>query len=193
MIRSARRRVTFALITISFFGVGAVGEELDSVIYSAVSSPLDWWVINDTVMGGRSQSRWVAKTGEMGVFEGLLSLENNGGFTSVRSSTVAFGAAHDIVRLRVRGDGRTYRFVLRTDATGGGVSYQHSFQTKAGQWTDIDLSLKDFHARWRGRNVMGAPPLRADDVRSVGFLLADKTPGPFQLQVSEIRSLKRRL
>lgn len=42
-----------------------------------------WRIVNDTVMGGRSQSRFYQQDG-VGVFEGFLSLENYGGFASVR-------------------------------------------------------------------------------------------------------------
>lgn len=55
----------------------------------------DWYVVDDGVMGGRSSSS--LRSGESGiaVFEGVLSLENNGGFASVR--TVAFASTFETV------------------------------------------------------------------------------------------------
>ena len=50
----------------------------------AKPSSLNWNIVNDTVMGGRSSSRWISKSSSPCSFEGYLSLENNGGFASVR-------------------------------------------------------------------------------------------------------------
>ncbi|MEL0037316.1 MAG: CIA30 family protein, partial [Gammaproteobacteria bacterium] len=46
-----------------------------------------WMIVNDTVMGGRSQANLSLVEGEDEVFrfDGLLSLENNGGFASSRA------------------------------------------------------------------------------------------------------------
>jgi monofunctional biosynthetic peptidoglycan transglycosylase len=44
-----------------------------------------WYPINDRVMGGTSKSEFQAENG-IAVFRGLVSLENNGGFASVRSA-----------------------------------------------------------------------------------------------------------
>jgi len=160
------------------------------VIYEAGRVELDWYIINDTVMGGRSQSRWVNRASEGGVFDGTLSLENYGGFTSVRSSQVdSLKAPHDTFVLRVRGDGRTYRFTVRSEQVRRGINYQRDFKTEAGKWLEVRLSIPEFQARWRGQAVRGAPVLRAEHVRSVGFLLADKTPGPFRLEVGSIHSV----
>ena len=46
---------------------------------------LQWSVVNDTVMGGRSSAQ-MSKAEEGWVFEGRVSLENNGGFASVRTA-----------------------------------------------------------------------------------------------------------
>ena len=43
-----------------------------------------WIAINDNVMGGISQSRIELSPTATAIFSGQLSLENNGGFTSIR-------------------------------------------------------------------------------------------------------------
>lgn len=45
-----------------------------------------WQAINDGVMGGVSVSRLRFDSTGYAVFEGVVSLENNGGFASVRAS-----------------------------------------------------------------------------------------------------------
>jgi NADH dehydrogenase [ubiquinone] 1 alpha subcomplex assembly factor 1 len=48
------------------------------------SSPKDWRIIDDGVMGGLSQGKFSIDPDGNGVFVGTVSLENNGGFSSVR-------------------------------------------------------------------------------------------------------------
>ena len=43
-----------------------------------------WVIVDDVVMGGRSSSNFSLNNEGHGVFEGEISLENNGGFSSVR-------------------------------------------------------------------------------------------------------------
>ena len=97
-----------------------------------------WPNIDDPVMGGRSRSRMSLEDG-VAVFAGAVSLENNGGFASVRSRPAEHPlAGFEGVALRVRGDGKTYKMRLRATETFDGVSYQASFATQPGRWIEID-------------------------------------------------------
>jgi monofunctional biosynthetic peptidoglycan transglycosylase len=143
-----------------------------------------WVAINDGVMGGTSSGGLRMSPEGVGVFEGNLSLENNGGFASVRTAPdiTDVGRAAGI-RVRVRGDGRTYRLRLRTDMNFDGIAYQSHFETVKGEWLEIDLPFASFTPTFRGRTVTGAEPLNTSDVRQLGFMIADKTPGPFRLEI----------
>ena len=44
----------------------------------------NWAVVNDVVMGGRSDGSIEINNAGHGIFQGKVSLENNGGFSSVR-------------------------------------------------------------------------------------------------------------
>jgi NADH dehydrogenase [ubiquinone] 1 alpha subcomplex assembly factor 1 len=61
-----------------------------------------------------------------------------------------------------------------------------SFPTKKGEWTEVELPLKDFQATWFGRE-MSDRPLEATQVNSLGDLLSDKKAGPFKLQIEWIK------
>ena len=150
-----------------------------------------WQIVNDDVMGGISTSRFSVTNGAA-VFSGNVSLENNGGFASVRTLPQAFGLAEaDAFVVRVRGDGGRYKFTARTDASFDSALYQLAFPTKAGEWQEIILPLKDFVPTFRGRVLPNEPPLRAERLTSVGFLISDQQAGAFRLEIAWIKAVKR--
>ena len=148
----------------------------------------DWAVVNDGVMGGLSSSEFVDSGAGFAVFRGELSLDNNGGFASVRG-VVPIGAmeSHRGLALRVRGDGRIYQVRLRTNRQFDGVAYMAEFQTRAGAWQTIEIPFSAFEATYRGMKPRGAPELVPGEIRQLGLLIGDKVEGPFRLDVEWIR------
>lgn len=144
-----------------------------------------WIVVNDGVMGGVSSGRLV-REGETLVFSGELSLENNGGFASVRRAVDEAPTGSDAVQLEVRGDGRRYQFRLRTDPDFDGVAWVSEFDT-TGDWQTVTLEFSGFEPRFRGRLLGRRGGLDAAKIRQAGFLLADKREGPFRLDFRAIR------
>ncbi len=66
-------------------------------------------------------------------FYGTLSLENNGGFASVRSRPKKLGIkSGDSIAARVRGDGREYNMNLYVPRDSGGYSYRTVVQDEEG-------------------------------------------------------------
>jgi len=146
-----------------------------------------WQPINDVVMGGVSVGRLRFDLAGHAVFEGNTSLENNGGFASVRSSQLDLGCAATVgYALTAWGDGRTYKLNLRIDTGFDGVNYQAAFTPAAGQWSRTVLPVSNFAPNFRGRKVQTAPPLRPQEVRQVGLMISDKQAGPFRLMVKTI-------
>lgn len=147
-----------------------------------------WQTINDTVMGGVSTSRFYHEFG-YGVFEGDVSLDNNGGFASVRRLIAPKFYHNGIIRLSVKGDGRTYQLRIKTHDIYQGAAYVAEFTTTANQWQQLSFSEDDFSPRFRGRFIVDAPPLKFGDAIQVGLLIGDKTAGKFKLQVQAIEAL----
>jgi len=143
-----------------------------------------WLAVNDGVMGGVSAGR-MSETADGLVFEGVLSLENNGGFASVRRLVGADVAEASGVRIRVRGDGRRYQLRFRQGRRFDGVAWRAFFDTD-GAWLTVSLDFDDFEPVFRGRRVPEAGPLQAANVSQIGFMLADGNPGPFRLEIESI-------
>jgi hypothetical protein len=155
--------------------------------FSAGGDRGSWRVINDGVMGGLSQSEFLSDGDSAGVFRGGVSLENNGGFASVRTVPGDYGLGEfDGISLRVIGDGKLYSFRLRTDDRFDGVAWQSIFETRADTWVTVNLPFSEFEATWRGRRVPDAPALEPGRIRQLGFLIADKQAGTFRLEVGRI-------
>lgn len=149
----------------------------------------EWTVVNDSVMGGVSRSR-VDRTEEGNLlFEGTLSLANNGGFASARGrpNGLDFKGASSIA-IDVRGDGRTYYLDLRLRGQSMGGSFRASFPTVENEWTRIAIPFSRFVRQAYGRYYQGSS-VNPDRVDSIGFTLADKNPGAFRLEVRSVESL----
>jgi monofunctional biosynthetic peptidoglycan transglycosylase len=150
-----------------------------------------WYAVNDGVMGGVSQGGIRRTDQGTGVFEGILSLENNGGFASVRVVLDLYDlTAYDGLEIRVRGDGRTYQLRLRNDASFDGIAYRANFETRDGEWTTTRIPFDQFLPGFRGRTLSNAAPLDTSKVQQLGFMLADKKPGPFSLEIDCVRVWK---
>jgi hypothetical protein len=95
--------------------------------FQTATNTAAWQVVNDDVMSGVSTNGFRLANG-LAVFEGEVSLEDNGGFASVRS----LPAHHDLAGceafvIRVRGDGRRYRLTARADRSFDSAIHQTVF------------------------------------------------------------------
>ena len=146
-----------------------------------------WRPVDDVVMGGVSRSTFRQAQPGVASFSGNVSLENFGGFASVRTAPRDWDTAGaSAFLLRVRGDGHTYKFTIRTSDGLDGIQYQARFTAPAQTWTEVRLPVRDFVATFRGRKVPFAPSLDPAKVRAIGLMISDKQAGPFELLVDRI-------
>lgn len=185
----ARIIITFALTSLTLTMKADPATNLTLFDFQATANSPAWEVVNDDVMGGVSTSQFQVQTNGGAVFSGTVRLENNGGFASVRSAPVRTNLTdHTAFVLRVRGDGRSYKFSVRTGAGFDSPLYQSRFTTKPGVWEEHRLAVKNFVPTFRGRVLTGEPPLNPAKVTSVGLLISDKQAGPFRLEIGWIKA-----
>jgi monofunctional biosynthetic peptidoglycan transglycosylase len=146
-----------------------------------------WTTIHDVVMGGVSSGSIETTEDGTVLFTGRVSLENNGGFASIRSlpRRVDLGA-YSGIEIRVRGDGQRYKLHLRTDSSSDRLVYRLPFETSDGEWQTLRLPFGRFEPSVRGRIVPDAPPFDPERMTSVGVLISDKQSGPFRLEIAWI-------
>ena len=146
---------------------------------------LNWNIVNDSVMGGRSQATLKLINNTYANFKGYLSLQNNGGFSSIRAYYPPDLTNVKSIVLKVRGDGRKYNFRIRGN-TESWASYTHSFDTVEGEWNDIELKIDDFYPVYRGYTLKNMPQLSEVIIKEIGIMLSDKIEGSFSIDIDWI-------
>ena len=147
-----------------------------------------WQAVNDGVMGGVSDGRFRITPDKTMEFSGRLSLENNGGFASVRTKPVDFDIkSGDTLVVRVKGDGREYVLNLYTKSRRMAFSYRAPLPTTRDEWTEVSVPLGEFIPTAFGNRVKGMGPVEPDQINSLGFMLSDKKSGPFKLEVDWVK------
>lgn len=147
----------------------------------------NWSVQLDGVMGGRSAG--TVEFSESGLhFKGNLSLENNGGFAAIRSPWGQFDLSDaKRVKVRIKGDGRVYKVTLDDTKAWYLPNYEVKMKTEKGKWLDLNIPISDFRISRMGEMGSSAPSSdQMAGVIRVGIILADKNPGPFEIEVASI-------
>jgi monofunctional biosynthetic peptidoglycan transglycosylase len=161
--------------------------------FTGADAAKEWQTINDGVMGGVSEGKVKLTDQKTLEFYGTLSLENNGGFASVRTKAKKLGLEKgDVLVARVRGDGREYSMNLYVPKPMIAFSYRSTVQTKKDEWIEVKLPLDKFEATSFGRLVKDAKPVDPQEVNGLGFLLGDKKAGPFKMEVEWIKVVRER-
>lgn len=144
----------------------------------------NWNVVDDTVMGGRSSSQFNLNSEGFGVFKGVVSLENNGGFSSVRYRLKKTEVKkYTKIKLRLKGDGKNYQFRIKNNSRDY-HSYIATFST-TNDWQNIEIVLKDMYPSFRGRRL-NIPNFSHDFIEQIVFLIGNKKNEEFKLMIDTI-------
>ena len=144
----------------------------------------DWNIVDDVVMGGRSSGKFYLNQKGNGVFEGRVSLENNGGFSSLRYSFDPISTKmYSKVILRIKGDGKSYQFRLK-DKSSNYYSYVTNFKTSK-DWQTIELQLSDMYPAFRGRKLNSAN-FGSETIEEIAILIGNKKEETFKLEIDSI-------
>ena len=178
------------VLPLLFLGTFAMAEDTPKVLFefTGADAAKQWQAVNDGVMGGVSEGRFKITDAKTLEFFGNLSLENNGGFASVRTRAKQLGLEQgDTLVIKARGDGREYTLNLYVPRPLVACSYRATMPTKKGEWIEVKLPLDKFEATSFGRPVRDAGRVDPKEVNALGFLLGDKKAGPFKLEIEWIK------
>ncbi len=156
-----------------------------TIVDFTVNSKLySWAIVNDVVMGGKSTSTISINTEGNAVFKGEVSLENNGGFSSLRHRFDKLDVSKfKKIKIRLKGDGKKYQFRLKPSMFTQ-YSYVYNFKTN-GDWQIIEINLTDFTPVFRGRKL-DMPNFSGTELEEIGFLIGNKQQEKFELILDTI-------
>jgi len=147
----------------------------------------NWRIVDDVVMGGRSSGEFSITEDGHGEFSGDVSLENNGGFSSVRYPMADMPIEADgTIRILLKGDGKTYQFRIKHNRRYE-YAYVHEFET-TGEWQEINIPMDDMYPVYRGRRL-NRPDFSHDSIEEVAFLIGNGRPQSFRLLIDKIEMI----
>ncbi len=184
----AYRRIIDALITGTALTSVSNAEGVKTIFdFSDGGQVQSWRTVLDGVMGGLSTGR-VEMGDDTMVFSGETSLRNNGGFSSMRVAVPErIFADSDAIRIRVKGDGRTWIIGTKNAAGMGGDSFWTRFDTVDGEWQDLVFPIDEMERHFFGQRRSGS--ITPSEVRALEFYIYDKEAGPFRLEIDRIEGV----
>jgi hypothetical protein len=148
------------------------------------SSISNWIVVDDVVMGGKSNGNFQLNKDGKGVFSGKISLDNNGGFSSLRYGFNKLNIEKfESIVLKIKGDGKNYQFRIKHKSSDY-ASYITSFSS-SGEWQEIEIPLNSMYPSFRGRKL-DEPNFFHKSIEEGTFLIANKKNEEFIILIDKI-------
>lgn len=152
--------------------------------FNKTSNIKNWIVVDDAVMGGKSVGSFELSNEGNGVFKGNVSLENNGGFSSVKYKfSKLYIENAKVMILRIKGDGKNYQFRLKANSEDK-HAYISKFST-TGEWQEIEIPLQNMYPSFRGKEL-DIPNFSEKYIEEIAFLIANKSAEYFELAIDTI-------
>lgn len=152
--------------------------------FTTTSNLKNWRIVDDGVMGGRSNGNFSLNEAGYGEFSGLISLDNNGGFSSVRYNFKKVSVYENSkICIKLKGDGKEYQFRIKQNSNDY-YSYILPFKT-SGEWETVELNLNDMYPSFRGRKL-NMPNFSEDSIEELVFLIGNKKEESFKLLLDTI-------
>ena len=152
--------------------------------FSKQSNISSWKVVDDVVMGGVSSGNFEINEEGNGLYTGEISLENNGGFSSLRYRFDKINVEKfSKVILKIKGDGKKYQFRVK-DNFQNYYSYIQTFETSK-EWEFVEINLSEMYPAFRGENL-DISNFSSNGIEEIALLIGNKKEENFRLEISKI-------
>lgn len=146
-----------------------------------------WRIVNDGVMGGLSSSQAIVENDKI-IFSGKVSLENNGGFASLRSPVKDYNfEKFSGFEVKIKGDGKRYSISMKETSYFTGYFYTKSFETKRDEWIVIQIPFNQFKLYYFGEEVNANKKVPLNNIKEMSLLIGDKQDGDFVAEIDYIK------
>ncbi|OIQ40616.1 MAG: hypothetical protein BM563_02275 [Bacteroidetes bacterium MedPE-SWsnd-G1] len=148
----------------------------------------NWRIVDDGVMGGRSQGGISMSPDNTVIYSGNISLDNNGGFSSLRLRISELNISKvNAVKLRIKADSKNYQFRIKKSHFDR-HSYVNEFST-GNEWQEIIIPFKELKPQFRGRKL-NMPVFNGSSIGEIAFLIGNKVEESFLLEIDSISLIK---
>jgi hypothetical protein len=155
---------------------------------SVMEAENQWRIVNDGVMGGLSSSNVTINEADKIVFKGTVSLDNNGGFASLRSPVKNYNfEKFSGIELRMKGDGKRYSISMKETSYFTGYFYTKSFETTKDEWVVIKIPFDEFKLYYYGKETNSDKNIPLNNIKEISLLIGDKQKGDFITEVDYIK------
>jgi len=152
--------------------------------FTSDSDISNWKILDDVVMGGRSDGNFKINKDGYGEYTGEVSLKNNGGFSSLRYYFDSIDTdSYSKFKIRLKGDGKSYQFRVK-DKRNNHYSYIYKF-TSTEDWQTIEIPFSEMYASFRGYEL-DIPNYNGDQMEEIAFLIGNKKEESFKLIIDSI-------
>jgi len=146
-----------------------------------------WRIVNDGVMGGLSSSKAIVNNESKIVFSGNVSLENNGGFASLRSPVKDYDFSEFTgLELKLKTDGKRYSISMKETSYFTGYFYTKSFETKKDEWIVVRIPFNEFKLYYFGQETNSNKKIPLNNIKEISLLIGDKQSGEFKAEIDHI-------
>jgi monofunctional biosynthetic peptidoglycan transglycosylase len=153
---------------------------------SLMKTENQWRIVNDGVMGGLSSSNAIVKDDKI-VFTGNVSLENNGGFASLRSPVKDYDFSEFTgLELKLKTDGKRYSISMKETSYFTGYFYTKSFETKKDEWIVIQIPFDQLKLYYFGQETNSNKIIPLNNIKEISLLIGDKQAGEFKAEIDYI-------
>ncbi|WP_246277514.1 CIA30 family protein [Winogradskyella ursingii] len=153
--------------------------------FNTESNINNWNIVDDVVMGGKSNGQFELNDQGHAVFSGKISLENNGGFSSIQYGFETIETnSYSKFLIRVKGDGKKYQFRVKNTK-----DQRHSFIyefTTTKEWQNIEIPFSEMYPAFRG-NRLDIPNYDGEQMAEITYLIGNKKEDRFQLLIDFIK------
>ena len=143
-----------------------------------------WEIQDDVVMGGVSQGRFALNDAGNAVFSGNVSLENNGGFSSLQYGFDPVDVSKkSAIYIGLKGDGKRYQLRVESEKNAP-HGYACDFDT-TGDWQVVRIPFADMYAIHHG-DRLDLPNYPGQTLAHVQLLIGNNKAESFQLEIDRL-------
>jgi len=169
--------------------ISAAKQNQDSYLLNSSIMKMEnkWCIVNDGVMGGLSSSKVNVENDEI-IFSGNVSLENNGGFASLRSPVKDYNFENfSGIEIKIKGDGKCYSISMNETTYFSGYFYTSTFETKKDEWVTIKIPFDQFKLYYFGKEIKSNKKIPLNNIKELSLLIGDKQDGSFKVEIDYLK------